>query len=79
MENTKEEATRVLKTETKLRIDTCALCDKPSAGGAILLCKKHWDVYSVKAQRGLKNKVAFKEFQRYRKKIQDGLIKHREI
>lgn len=61
-------STTSLKTST----DTCCLCET-KVTGAILLCPKHWDEYSEAA------KGDFKQFQEYRKKIADGLLRQLDI
>lgn len=62
----------------KQSINRCCICEKPSNNGAILLCTKHWNEYEKKASAAQKSKKAFLVFQEYKKKIESGLIKHRE-
>lgn len=55
----------------------CCICEKP-VKDVIQLCTKHWNEYEKKASAAQKSKKAFLVFQEYKKKIESGLIKHRE-
>jgi len=44
---------------------TCVLCGKKDEGGAIMLCKEHWDEYEGKARGN------FKEFQEFKRTLEE--------